>query len=205
MDKDIRNVVFDVGMVLIDFCWREHCINLGFTDEVIAAFDVNMIRSTYWDMMDEGLLGEKEAFHEFLQAMPEYEQQLRQFWSQPQKFVREYSYAAPMITELKQKGYRVYLLSNYPLEMYKLHWPGFSFYSLVDGYVVSAVEKMRKPNPAIYRLLCERYSLRPEECLFIDDRQVNVDAAVQTGMQGILFQGYEDLSAYLGLGISGRE
>ncbi|MDE6626230.1 MAG: HAD family phosphatase [Lachnospiraceae bacterium] len=202
MDKGIRNIVFDVGMVLIDFCWREHCMNLGFDDEVIEAFDVNMISSKYWDMMDEGTIREEDAFSEFLRAMPEYDKQLRQFWSQPEKFVQEYAYAAPMITELKQKGYRVYLLSNYPLEMYKLHWPGFAFYSLVDGYVVSAVEKIKKPDKAIYRLLCQRYALNPEECLFIDDRQVNVDAAVQMGMRGILFQGYEDLSAHLGLEIS---
>ena len=120
-----------------------------------------------------------------------------EFWEQPEYFVEEYDYAAPMISRLKNLGYHVYLLSNYPYNLYKIHWPSFEFYSLVDGYVVSAAEKLKKPNPAIYKLLCNRYQLKPKECLFIDDRQDNVEAAIQVGMKAVLFEGYESLKAYL--------
>lgn len=197
--QNIQNIVFDVGNVLIDFCWERACKELQFGDEVIRAFERNMIKSDYWDRMDAGSITEADAIEKFIEAMPEYEMQVRQFWKYPERFVEEYSYAAPMIQEIKQKGYRVYLLSNYPLEMYKLHWPSFSFFSLVDGYVVSAVEKLRKPDQAIYELLLKRYGLQPETCLFFDDRQINVDAAIEAGMQSVLFTGYETVQRLLSL------
>ncbi|MCM1181016.1 MAG: HAD family phosphatase [Clostridium sp.] len=197
MKEGIKNVVFDVGMVLIDFCWEKHCRNLGFDDGVIAAFDVNMIRSGYWDMLDEGSITTQDAIDKFMEAMPEYKRELELFWASQEGFVEEYAYSAPLVRELKAKGYKVYLLSNYPLDMYRLHWPSFEFYKLVDGYVVSAPEKIKKPDPAIYHLLCERFGLKAEECMFIDDRQENVDTAVKVGMEAAVFTGYGKLREIL--------
>lgn len=197
--KNIKNIVFDVGMVLIDFCWVQHCKNLGFSEKVIDCFDKNMISSEYWDKMDEGIIVEADAIREFIKAMPQYREEIEIFWKHPEGFVQEYSYATPMIRRLKQKGYKVYLLSNYPLGMYQVHWPTFSFFSEVDGYIVSALERMKKPDKRIYKLLCERYRLNAEECLFIDDRQVNVDAAIEVGMKSVLFEEYEKLETYLNI------
>ena len=73
----------------------------------------------------------------------------------------------------------------------------FDFASIVDGKVISGIERMSKPDPRIYRLLFERYGLDPSECVFLDDRQVNVDAAVQQGMKGIRFDRYEDARGQL--------
>lgn len=199
MDKNIKNIVFDVGMVLIDFCWVQHCKNLGFSEKVIDCFDKNMISSEYWDKMDEGIIVEADAIREFMKAMPQYKEEIETFWKEPEGFVQEYSYATPMIQQLKQKGYKVYLLSNYPLGMYQVHWPTFSFFSEVDGYIVSALERMKKPDKRIYKLLCERYHLNAEECFFIDDRQVNVDAAIEVGMKSVLFEEYEKLATYLNI------
>jgi len=71
ISENIKNVIFDVGMVLIDFCWAQHCRNLGFSEDIIEAFDKYMISSDYWDKMDEGLLSEKEAIQEFIKVMPQ--------------------------------------------------------------------------------------------------------------------------------------
>ncbi len=199
MDKSICNIVFDVGMVLIDFCWDKHCRNLGFSEKIIQAFDANMIHSEIWTKLDEGTIETADAIQEFVRRMPQYEAEVNRFWESPECFVEEYEYAAPLIRTLKEQGYHVYLLSNYPYDMYKVHWPAFSFYSLVDGYVVSAVEKLIKPDQAIFRLLCERYQLKPQECLFLDDRRENVEAAICAGMQGVTFTGYQTLKNLFGL------
>ncbi len=193
MDKKIKNIIFDVGMVLVDFCWDRYCRELGLSEDVISAFDANMIQSKYWGRLDEGTMSEEEAIERFKEAMPELSSEIDRFWAEPERFVEEFSYATPLIKELQSKGYHVYLLSNYPLHLYEIHWPKFKFFSIIDGYVVSAVEKLCKPNPAIYKLLCERYDLKPEECLFIDDRQINVDAAAGTGMSGLLFEGVDSV------------
>lgn len=199
MDNDIQNIIFDVGMVLIDFCWERYCRNLGFDEKVIEAFGKNMISSEYWDMLDEGTIEEQDAIQEFIIRMPQYRQEIEKFWDNPVGVVEEYNFAAPMISKLKERGYYVYLLSNYPANLYKLHWSQFSFFTMVDGYVVSALEKLKKPDLAIYKLICERYHLKAEECLFVDDRQVNVEAARMIGMQSVLFKDYETIRSYMNI------
>lgn len=188
MEQTVKNVVFDVGNVLIDFCWEKTCEMLHFPKDVIKAFEKNMVLTDIWDRLDEGTILLEDAIHCFIQNMPRYEQEIYLFWQHADSFVEEYEYSYEMIKELKEKGYCVYLLSNYPLDMYQIHWHTFHFFELVDGYIVSAVEKMRKPDLRIYRLLCERYELDAKQCVFFDDRQENVDAAIQIGMQGRLFQ-----------------
>lgn len=193
MENQIKNIVFDVGNVLIDFCWKKTCEMLHFSTEVVLAFEKNMVLSDVWDRLDEGTISQEEAIIYFISRMPEYEKEIRLFWNHADSFVEEYDYSFSMIKELKDKGYQVYLLSNYPLEMYQLHWHTFRFFKLVDGYIVSAVEKMRKPDVAIYRLLCDRYQLEPAQCMFFDDRMENVDAAIQAGMYGELFRGEQSV------------
>ena len=62
-----------------------------------------------------------------------------------------------------------------------------------DGKIVSGFEKLAKPDPRIYKLLFERYSLDPTECVFIDDRQINIDAAMKLGMKTILFTDHDSV------------
>lgn len=199
MGQTVSNVIFDVGNVLIDFCWEKTCEMLHFSRDIIDAFEKNMILTDVWDMLDEGTISLEYAILRFIEAMPQYENEVRLFWEHADTFVEEYDYAFELIKELKEKGYKVYLLSNYPLDMYKLHWPAFRFFELVDGYIVSAVEKLRKPDIRIYKLLCERYGLEPSACVFFDDRQINVDAAIEVGMQGILFESDETVKQYFDL------
>lgn len=198
MDKQIKNIVFDVGNVLIDFCWKKTCQMLHFSQEIIDAFEKNMILTDVWDQLDEGTILLEDAIACFIDRMPEYEREVRLFWEYADTFVEEYEYSYDMIKELKERGYGIYLLSNYPLDMYQMHWHKFRFYELVDGYIVSAVEKIRKPDLRIYQLLCDRYQLDARQCMFFDDRRENVDAAIQAGMQGVLFEGRETVVKYLG-------
>lgn len=194
MEQQIKNVVFDVGNVLIDFCWKKTCEMLSFSPEIVDAFEKYMVMSDIWGQLDEGIISQKDAIDYFIRRMPEYEKEILLFWEHADTFVEEYDYSYDMIKELKEKGYGVYLLSNYPLEMYQLHWHTFRFFSLVDGYIVSAVERLKKPDVRIYRLLCDRYQLDAAQCLFFDDRQDNVDAAIAAGMQAVLFTGKESVT-----------
>ncbi len=199
MNEKIETVIFDVGGVLIDFCWERYCMELGFSEDVIRTFHDQMICSEIWDFLDEGTIRTENAIQEFEQRMPQYAKEVRRFWQHPEFFVEEYGYAGDLIRSVKEKGYAVYLLSNYPYDMYKMHWPKFSFYSMVDGYVVSAEEKLRKPDPAIYHLILERYHLVPDTCLFIDDRKNNTDAAIRVGMNAVQFTDAESVRKLLAL------
>lgn len=91
----------------------------------------------------------------------------------------------------------MYLLSNYPVGLFEIHSPHFTFLPYTDGRVVSGYVKCVKPDERIYRCLLEKYSLRPQECVFLDDLAENVEGAKKLGIHGICFLGYEDANAKL--------
>jgi HAD superfamily hydrolase (TIGR01509 family) len=68
---------------------------------------------------------------------------------------------------------------------------------LLDGWVISSEEHLIKPDVAIYRRLCEKFNLLPEECLFTDDKQVNIDGAMRAGMQAVLFTDAHTFAEYM--------
>ncbi len=63
----------------------------------------------------------------------------------------------------------------------------YGIFGLLDGTVISSEEHLLKPEPEIYRCVCERFGLKPEECLFTDDKPVNVEGAKAIGMNAVVF------------------
>lgn len=191
--SDYKNIIFDVGDVLVSFRYRDYMIDLGFEEDVVEFLTDNMIFTDFWEGMDLGVKDLDDACAYFTDKFPDLKEQIEIFWNNIEDIVGEYDYSNSLINALKDKGYKVYLLSNYPDKLADMHWSQFSFLNDVDGYVISAKVKLAKPDPAIYNLLLDRYGLRADESVFIDDRQVNIDAAEDLGIKGILFTGYDDL------------
>ena len=189
----IKNVVFDVGMVLADFRFREYMTDLGFSEEVIEKFVEKVINSKHWVDMDNGLVDDGKAIDFFKKKLPGYDKEHDAFWAGIADIIREYDYSEPLVLELKEKGLKVFVLSNYPDKLSDLHWPHFKFLKHVDGYIISAKEKMMKPDPEFYKLLEKRYGIDLKESIFVDDRAVNIEAARSLGMTGILFKGIDEL------------
>ncbi|MGN0478492.1 MAG: HAD-IA family hydrolase, partial [Hominenteromicrobium sp.] len=82
-------------------------------------------------------------------------------------------------------GYKVYILSNYSDLGYNRSKPDFTFLPYTDGALISYEVKLVKPDPAIYAALCERFSIIPENAVFLDDRPENTEAARAFGMHAI--------------------
>ena len=99
--------------------------------------------------------------------------------------------AASLGRLLKARGYHVYIISNYAENMYNQTKDKLAFLPLMDDVVMSYTIKKMKPDPAIYNYLCDENWLEPEESVFIDDRQENVNGAEVVGIHGILFKDYE--------------
>ena len=91
-----------------------------------------------------------------------------------------------MIKRLKQNHYHVYALSNTHTVVYE-YVKNLDVGKDFDGYIISAIEKMMKPNEDIYLQLFKKYGLNPEECFFVDDSEKNVMTAKSLGMQGHIF------------------
>lgn len=198
----IKNIIFDVGMVLVDFRWRGLMQDLGFSEETIEKLGKELVMSPMWNELDLGIKPEEEVIENMRRKLPGYEKETKLFFDHLEDIVESYPYAKGWIAALKERGYQVYLLSNYPKSLFTLHTKTkFTFLEPLDGKVVSGFVKMAKPDEKIYQLLLETYGLKPKECVFIDDRAENIAAAKAVGMEGIVFIDYEtakqELESYL--------
>lgn len=187
----IKNIVFDVGKVLVDFNWQQVFEDLGFQGEIYQKVEKATVLSEAWGEFDRGELTDEEVLQSFLAQAPDCEAEIRTFWEHVPDTIKRYEYAESWIQDLKEKGYKVYLLSNYPDRTYRLTRKELSFVDLVDGGIFSYQIKCIKPDPAMYQALFEKYSLVPEECVFLDDNGDNVAAAKKLEMKAIRFQGKE--------------
>lgn len=90
------------------------------------------------------------------------------------------------LKELKDKGYNIYILSDLSIDSYNYN-KQFKFFDYITGGVYSFEIGTTKPNKNNYKVLLEKYSLIPEETIFIDDRLNNIEAANDFGIHGIQF------------------
>jgi 2-haloacid dehalogenase len=97
----------------------------------------------------------------------------------------------------KGNQFKIYALTNWSAETFPKALKLYDFLNWFDGVVVSGTEKMRKPSSAFYKLLLDRYNVRAEEALFVDDNKRNTDAAQQVGIDSIVFTTPETLVAEL--------
>ncbi|MBP5225572.1 MAG: HAD-IA family hydrolase [Lachnospiraceae bacterium] len=188
--KPVRNVVFDLGKVLVDF-EPERCMEtLGFSEDAKNAFREKIFPAV-WEECDLIPYGDTEVRERFKSCLPGFEAEVDRLWDDPTSITREYAYAADWIRDLKAKGLNVYILSNYGRRAFEINSVRYGFLPLTDGQVISYDVQCVKPAPEIFRILCERFGVIPEESVFIDDREENVAAAEAMGFQGIVFKDFE--------------
>ena len=183
----IKNIVFDMGQVLIRFD-RDYLIGrLGLTPEDGKLLMNEVLRSVEWARTDRGTMTEEEGLASVCRRLPERlhgaAAELFLRWDRP---IRPVEGMAELIKELKNAGYRLYLLSNASFRQHE-YWqrvPGHEFF---DDTLVSCDVGSIKPEREIFRVLFERFGLKPEECFFVDDSPLNIEAAFFCGMPGAVF------------------
>lgn len=186
--RPVKNIIFDIGNVLVDFRYMDYMRNdLGFPEEIVNFFGEKIVLSKEWLLMDEGARTEEENCKRWKEQYPDKAKYFDRFFKDARELVRTYPDSVNWIKSYKDRGYGIYLLTNYPEMLFNLHrQETFTFMNLVDGYICSAEVKQVKPNPEIYRTLFDKYQLNASECVFVDDNRKNIDGAEQVGMHGIL-------------------
>ena len=187
----IKNIIFDIGNVLTDFRWREFLFDKGFDEEMVERIANASVKCPQWSEFDRGAWTEEQLMEAFVANDPEIESQLHEAFDDIHGMVTLREYAIPWVQELKKKGYRVLYLSNFSRKA-EVECPNsLAFLPYMDGGILSYKDKLVKPDPAIYRLLLDRFGLVSEESVFLDDTLVNVEAARKMGIYGIHFQSKE--------------
>lgn len=189
----IKNIVFDVGQVLLEFNWRGFIDSMKLTeDKKKKLINVTLGNMLHWNEHDRGM-GDEEFIEKSLLLEPDIGHEIEYYMKNIGTIVKEYSYSVPLIKELKSKGYMVYILSNYGATPFKYAREHMKFFDEVDGMVISHEVGCIKPEPEIYQILFDRFNLVPGECVFIDDRPDNIEAAEKQGMKGIVFDNIENV------------
>lgn len=185
----IRNILFDMGNVLIHFSPELYVGRLGVEEEEAHQLLRQVFHSVEWVQMDHGLIDEEEVVRRICRRLPDHlHEAVRRLvfeWDEP---ILPMEGMYELVNDLKQAGYGIYLLSNASVR-HPMYWPKIPASRFFDGLVISAKEGIMKPREEIYLLLCSRFGLDPGECFFIDDLPANVEAARYVGMDGMVFGG----------------
>ena len=184
----IKNIVFDIGNVLVDFGWKPFFAKFNITDEELDKIAKATVYDPIWNEIDRGVMSEEEVLERFVANCPEMEAKIREIYENFQGLLKIFDYTRGWIIDLKRRGYKVYCLSNMSFKAVRECWDALSFIEELDGYILSCDVKLTKPEPEIYKALFDKYNLKPEECIFIDDLPRNVEGAKAAGMHAIVFK-----------------
>ena len=183
----IKNLIFDVGGVLFDYRWKEMFMDYGLDEDNAIRVGTQMFNDPdrTWDIFDLGIKSDEEIADIFCKKYPGEEDVIRWLIRHGEYMQVPRPKVWKKVHELKQKGYKIYILSNYPESLFKKHTEYADFMDDIDGLMVSYMIHKAKPAEDIYKALCDKYGLDRSESIFFDDRSENVEGAVKFGMKSV--------------------
>ncbi len=185
----IKNVVFDMGGVLINFDAERYTARFVSDVGDRALIRRELFRSVEWIQMDRGTITDEEAVTSVCARLPQrLHQAVRDILDNWHQDIPPLDGVYDLVAELKDKGYGVYLLSNTctRFHSFRKNIPALRFF---DGEFISADHHLVKPEPGIYQCFLEEMGLQGTECIFIDDVPLNVEGAIRCGINGIVYHG----------------
>lgn len=193
----IKNIIFDYGGVLLD--WNPHYLyDPYFGDVEKAEWFLTHICTYEWNAQHDNGRPVAEGTAELVAEHPEWKKEIELYYGE---FLKMMGGQIPgmegLVKQLKDRGFRVFGLSNWSTETFALVRPLYPVLDLMEDMVISGEEKVMKPDPRIFHLALQRFGIQADESIFIDDNPNNVSAAEREGIHGILFQGKESLEKTL--------
>jgi 2-haloacid dehalogenase len=194
----IKNIIFDLGGVLID--WNpDYVFKEVFKDDEKLAWFYREICTMDWNENQDAGYPLAKATEERIALFPQYEDSIRMYYGRWEEMLGDA--IQDTVKLLKQcidsPALKVLALTNWSAETFPLALKRFDFLQWFEGIVVSGEEMTRKPFPDIYQTTLKRFDLKPEESLFIDDNKRNIEAAKAIGIQCILFSSPKQLEKEL--------
>lgn len=193
-----RDIVFDLGNVLISFVPSEFLKKKNYPDNIIKTILDDIFHSEEWKLLDNGDITTKEAIESIALKSSLKREEIALIFNLRRDIMFPLDLNVRLLPELKKRGYRLFYLSNFPLDVFEEVKNDYYFFRHFDGGIISSEVKLSKPDIRIYRYLLKQYSLVPKECLYIDDCEINVRSAESAGMMGLATYGDANISLRLG-------
>ena len=191
----IRNVLFDMGGVLLRFEPHVFIRRYNVTEEDETILYREVFRSPEWVMNDRGIIDDDGLLERVLVRIPDHlnetAEDLVRHWDEPRIIMEG---AEEMLRELQEAGYHLYLLTNASLRHHE-YWPKCSVSSFFEDRIfLSADHRLLKPSAEYFEEALRTFGLNREECIFIDDSPANAEGALFCGIRALVFHGdYDDL------------
>lgn len=169
----IKNIIFDLGNVIINYDQQAIIDRFAKTDEEKEYLMEDNFKAPEWKRIDLGEINNNEAVEIINKRHNnKFAKLTDNFWHNWFKMQKINEDIVDIAKTLKQKGYNIYVLSNMANATYDF-FKGHDFFKLCNGIIISAQEHIKKPDEKIFNILLDRYNLKAEECLFIDDDDTN--------------------------------
>jgi putative hydrolase of the HAD superfamily len=193
----LRNLIFDLGNVLISFRPAAYLEKKNYPENIRTKILHDIFESQEWLSLDNGNITTPEAVESISRRSTLKREEIALIFNLRTELMFPLDENVRLLPGLKKEGFRLYYLSNFPLDIFEEIKTDYYFFRYFDGGVISSEVKLSKPDPRIYEKILELYGLKPEESLFIDDLEVNVRAAEKAGMKGLVTLGSENISKEL--------
>ena len=189
----VEKIIFDLGRVLVKFNVRNLFRKIITTEEEIDYFLQN-ICTWEWHIQQDLVQDTSQASAPLVQQFPKYQEAIEAFYGRFLEMIEgTYEKNVKLAMDLKQKGYSIYVLSNFPGDQYDKYEKHNSFLQIFDDKIISGHVGLAKPDIKIYQLAIDKFHLVPERSLFIDDKIENIEGAKQLGIQTIHLQNPDEL------------
>ncbi|HXC29392.1 MAG TPA: HAD family phosphatase [Stellaceae bacterium] len=196
MQRD--TVIFDLGGVLLDWNPRHLYRQLFPGDEAAMEHFLTHVCNSAWNRMQDAGRTIAEACAVLAAEHPDKVHLIEAYYGRHLDMIAgPIESTVSIVAELRERGTKLYFLSNYSAETYKLALTRFEFLSWFADGIVSGEHGVIKPDPAIYKLAIERFAIDPARAIFIDDMAINAQAASAFGIHGIHFTSPDALRAEL--------
>jgi FMN phosphatase YigB (HAD superfamily) len=190
----IRNIIFDLGNVLLSFLPSVYFEKKNYPENIRNTIINDIFRSREWKLLDNGEITVKEAIESISLKSTLKREEIVLIFNLRTDIMFPLTNNVKLLPELKKRGFTLYYLSNFPLDIFEEVKTGYYFFRYFNGGIISAEVKLSKPDVRIFNHLLNEYSLNPAECLYIDDMEENVLAAESLKIRGITTFGSEDIS-----------
>jgi putative hydrolase of the HAD superfamily len=185
----IKNLIFDLGNVLISFKPSEYFDKNNYPAAIKAVILSDIFASKEWRMLDNGDITTADAIDAIAKKSSLNKDEIAHIFNLRTDLIFPLDSNVRILPDLKKRGLKLYYLSNFPIDIFEEVKSGYYFFKYFDGGLISAEANFSKPDQRIYEILTERFSLIPDECLFIDDLEDNVITARSFGMKGFFTNG----------------
>ncbi len=185
----IKNIVFDLGGVLID--WKpEYVYRTIFNTEEEVRWFLDNITTSAWNALQDKGRPIARANAELIRVYPQWQKEIEAFYGRWTEMLGgEIEETVRILEDLEEMNhYRLFALTNWSHETFPIAWERYDFLDIFRDIVVSGFEKHIKPEPEIYQILLKRNSLKAEECIFIDDNEANIRTGEKLGITSLLFK-----------------